>query len=115
LNASEAVVLTDGLLFLKLWYYAPEDVKQRLVYLADPDAAVAHGGWPTLDGELLYLRRHRPIWVAKYGEFVKRRKQFLIYFDAERPAWQLSQILADGGVLEIVQRNETRSLMRARM
>lgn len=98
LDRPAAVAVTGGLVFLQLWYYATPDARPRLVYLADPDAAVTHTGSDTIDRGLLALAAWTPISVADYRRFTVDRPEFLVYTAGS--GWLLAQLERDGAVVE---------------
>lgn len=79
LEGPEPVVVTGGLVFLQLWYYAPPPLRDRLTYVADPPAAARAIGTDTIDTVLLELRKMAPMSVAPFRDFTATRNSFVVY------------------------------------
>jgi hypothetical protein len=111
---SSPVVVSDGILFLQAWYYAPEAARQRLAYVADIASAVRYRGSETINLNLLSIARVLPVPVIEYRNFAAPGKQFLIYSDG-RSSWLIPKLLAEGGAVSVVSWNGSRMLVRARL
>jgi hypothetical protein len=109
------VVIPDGQLFLKMWYYTPESLKSRLLFLADEEAASRYMGFATIDSGLRALTPLAPIQVMEYKNFVAPGREFLVYQNILRPGWLLSKVVDDGGSAKIEKYATARMLVRARL
>ncbi|HWB83405.1 MAG TPA: glycosyltransferase family 39 protein [Bryobacteraceae bacterium] len=109
------VVIPDGQLFLQMWYYAPQSLKPRLLFLADSAAAVRYMGFDTIDDGIMVLRPWARISAMEYSRFATPGREFLVYQNTLRPAWLLQKIVADGGSAEIRKISTIRELVRVRL
>src|SRR5262249_15628079 len=91
----DTVVVTDGVLFLQLWYYAPAEAKSRLLYVASPDLAALYTGVGNIELNLLLLRGWGQIPVVQWEDFAPGRSQVLVYQLAATPGSFLSKLLED--------------------
>jgi hypothetical protein len=111
----EAVAVSDGLLFLQLWHYAPGPLKARLFYVASPELAVAYTDTDTIDRNLLLLRDWGSIQVVEYGKFATAGKDILIYQNTEKTGWLVPKLLHDGGSARLEKWTRNRALLRVRV
>src|SRR5262249_44820018 len=109
----DTVVVTDGVLFLQLWYYAPAEAKSRLLYVASPDLAASYTGVDTIELNLLLLRRWGQIPVVRYEDFAPGRREVLVYQSAGNPGWLLSKLLEDRALVGLEAATRERALFRA--
>jgi hypothetical protein len=97
------VVVSEGHDYLEFNHYAPRALSQRLTFVADPEAAVAHHRPDTNDRNLLILRDFAPLNVVEYAKFKNTRREFLLYSDPtaeNNPDWFVSRLEVDGWSLE---------------
>lgn len=88
-------VAVTGTLYLRAWYYAPDNLRRRLVYVASPDAALDLDGTNTVDRLYLALQRWIPIDVQDYDTFVSTHQAFVVY-SLGTFAWLPRKLSADG-------------------
>lgn len=101
--AQEGPIVVSGTTeYLQLWYYAPPDVRGRLVYLADPVAALADTGSDTIDRNYLALRRWSSVSVFDYDTFIAAHRTFRVY--APTRGWLVGRLEQSGAVFEEVGR-----------
>jgi hypothetical protein len=105
----EPVAVGNKLLFLQLWYYAPADLKPRILYLSDEASSVKyfHTGDLGPDAFAPY-----GAMTLRYREFAAPGKEFLVYLSGEWD-WLPQKIVDDGGKLEVLIWRGKRSLIRA--
>lgn len=84
------IAVTNGIVFLQLWYYAPENSRAQLVYLADQRIALARTGSSTIDRNLLTLARWSPVPVVDFEQFVRSHEAFRVY--APATGWLLTEL-----------------------
>jgi hypothetical protein len=94
------IVVSDPHSFLKLWHYAPSDVKNRLYYLTNPEAQIKHLGSDTSDRSLAGLSALFSLPVREYQSFVDSHHHFHTY---GRQGWLVPQLLEDGARLTMKQ------------
>jgi len=84
--------------YLELASVAPAALAPRLIYLADPQAALRRNGSDTVDLGLQEMRKLGPLHVHDYGPFVRRRPRFLalVTFHHGDWNWVFPQLRADG-------------------
>jgi Dolichyl-phosphate-mannose-protein mannosyltransferase len=104
------VVVNSDVEFLQFWYYAPEELKPRLLYLSDEASALE---FSNLDDHSLRLRKFG-LPVVPYNDFAGPQKEFLLYFTAGY-GWIPEKVLHDGGTLEVVKWDHGKALLRARL
>ncbi len=75
------VVVSDGITYLQLAYYASPEWKKRFVFLEDVDKAVKYSGTDSIDKNLVVLRPYMPIQVDALSEFVATHGTFLFYVE----------------------------------
>jgi Dolichyl-phosphate-mannose-protein mannosyltransferase len=100
LREPKPVVVTGGLMFLQLWYYTPPELRGRLWYLADPEAAIKRTGSATIDRGLLALAKWTPVNVSDYASFVNRYDGFRVYTAGS--GWLLNRLEGEDCVIEQV-------------
>jgi hypothetical protein len=91
------VVVPDGHLFLQMWYYAPEQWKSKLIFLADKEAAVKYMGFDTIDDGIPVLRPWAAMDVRQFRDFEPAGGEFTVYQNTLRPGWVMQKILDEGG------------------
>lgn len=99
------IVTADLHTFMTLAYYAPRDISARVVYLADPHAAIHYLGQDTIDRGILDLKPWFPVTIEEYHPYLASHKQFLLYARVRRERewlgfywggpWELNWILYD--------------------
>jgi len=94
------VVVDDGQLFLKLYYYASAPLKGRLVYVADIEAAGRLIDNDTTERNLSALRRFVAIPVEDYSSFSHKYHHFLIYGPLDSWRWLQRRLEEDGASME---------------
>jgi hypothetical protein len=107
------VAIAGRLQFVQFWYYAPSELRSRIVYLADPEASVRFRGTDTVDRGYLALARWTPVTVERYAEFVDRHDSFRVYTGGSgwlldklrKERWTLDQLGRErGGELYLAHR-----------
>lgn len=111
---SGPVAIDDGIRFLQLWYYAPHELKSRLLYVGDIPSAVRYLGIETIDVNLFTAARVRTLPVISYGDFAAPGKEFLMYVTGGA-GWMAPKVIAEGGTLEVVAWRRDRALVRVRL
>jgi hypothetical protein len=104
---SSPVVVEDLIAYLKLWYYTPDQLKPRLLYLTG-QYAVGRRSPPF--GEFAKLG----VPVVPYDGFALPGTEFLFYADGRRSKLR-RRIVESGGTVEIVEQSKRRLLLRAHM
>lgn len=107
---SGPVVVNDFVTLLQFWYYAPEELKPRLLYLSDQDSAMA---FSHLDDRAEPYRKFG-VPIIDYAGFATPGKEFPIYFTGGF-GWVPEKVLHDGGTLTVVQWDQGKTLLRARL
>jgi hypothetical protein len=102
LSSGEPVVVSGMTEYLQLWYYAPLQLRDHLVYLADPAASLEEMGFDTIDRNYLALRRWSPVSVLDYDAFIAMHRTFRIY--AFGTGWLIERLQATGAALEEISR-----------
>ena len=77
------IVISSGLRYLPMAYYAPADSTRKLYAVTDPPTAVKLVGTDSVDLALLALRRYFPLRVEDYESFVSMHREFLVVFGNE--------------------------------
>jgi Dolichyl-phosphate-mannose-protein mannosyltransferase len=110
-TSDQPVVISNYIAFLEVWYYAPDDVKPRILCLDDEKAAVKYRHMDDVAGDSL---RDIGVPFHPYGEFATSGKQFKIYFVGW--SWITNKILEDGGSVEWLDASDrSGGLLRARI
>jgi hypothetical protein len=109
------VVIPDGQLFLQMWHYAPERLKQRLVFLVDLDAAVKYMGFDTIDGGVEALKQLSSVNVVAWKAFAAPGREFVVYQNLLRPGWVLPRVLDEGAAVQVKKYRLYRSLVNVRL
>lgn len=110
------VTVPNGLLFLQVWYYAPAEIKNRIVFVADAPAAVKFTQTDAPDSEFLNLRTIIDVPIYDYKTFLQRSSgDFLLYQEDGRPGWLLPEVISKGAVAQMIAYDSTRSLIRVRI
>lgn len=102
LSKGDTVVVSGTTEYLQLWYYAPPELRRRLVYLADPVAALEETGSDTIDRNYLVLRRWSSVSVLDYDTFIATHRTFHVY--ACGRGWLIKRLQASGAALEEIGR-----------
>jgi hypothetical protein len=92
---ADPIVISNYISFVEIWYYAPDDLKPRLLGLFDEKSAVRYRHMDDVAGDSL---RTLGVPVYSYREFATPGRQFLIYFVDW--SWITNKVLEDGGALE---------------
>jgi hypothetical protein len=107
----EPIVISNYISFLELWYYAPDELKPRLLCLDDENSAVKYRH---MDDIAASSFRAIGVPFFPYREFATPGKQFLIYFVDW--GWMTAKVQEDGGTLESLDTSNRHGLLlRAHM
>jgi Dolichyl-phosphate-mannose-protein mannosyltransferase len=94
------LVVADPQTFTELSHYGAPDIRQRIVYLADPDLALKHRGTNSVErGMLDLVRPWFRMHVVPFRPFIEQHDRFLVYGDFVRLSflnWLLPELHARG-------------------
>ena len=96
------IVVSSGLQYVPMFYYASAAIRARLHALADPEAAVKFAGTDSVDVGLLALRRYFPVQVAPYKDFAGQYPEFLLVSNSGMFDWWPDRFVAEGHTLQLV-------------
>lgn len=89
------LVVSNGLVYLPVWHRASDELRARLVFLADPQEQLAASGSDTTTLLLMTLRNYAPVNVQSFSDFARVHRKFLIYSNGDTqdiwPRWLLKQ------------------------
>jgi dolichyl-phosphate-mannose-protein mannosyltransferase len=96
LPGESPVVVSDGRVFLQMHHYCPQ-LRSRLFFLADHNAAMKYMGFTTVDDALPSMASYISMNVAAYGQFVAAHKEFQVYGPyGSLYDWTVSRLVDDG-------------------
>ena len=80
LRGPSSVVITGGVDYLAVWYYAPADARPRAIYVADPDFQLQTTGTDTSDrGYLALARWIDEVPIVPIDQFLQSHDRFWLY------------------------------------
>ena len=79
LQGQDPIVLTGGIDYLPMWYYAPVEARSRVLYLADPAGQQRETGTDTSDRGYLALGRWTGVPVQPLEPFLDAHRRFWLY------------------------------------
>jgi hypothetical protein len=79
LRSGDPIVVTGGVDFLPIWFYAPDGARSRVMYLADPARQLRETGTDTSDRGYLALARWTDVPVHRLDGFVREHPRFWLY------------------------------------
>lgn len=101
LRSPSPTVVSSSLQFLQLWYYAPADLRGRMVYLADPSEALERSGSDTIDRGYLALSRWTAVPIETFEAFANRFPGFRVYEAGS--GWLLGKLEENGAAIEEIE------------
>ena len=104
------VVVSNGLDFVPLAYYAPPDSSRRLVMLLDRQTARDETGTDSVEVDVEGLKRYMPINVQTYGDFESNNHRFLLYASPGHGEWWQARLLRDGFTMTTIAAEGSRVL-----
>jgi hypothetical protein len=105
------VVINDYVAYLQFWYYAPENLKPRLLYLSDEESSVKYSHCDDVMGPVAQFVPS----VLRYKDFAVPGREFMLYFNPGF-GWVPEKVLDDGGTLQALKWDQGRAvLFRARV
>jgi hypothetical protein len=79
LTRERPVLITGGLVYLQLWYYAPPAMRTHLQYMVHLGAARHFTGSDSIDRGLLNLAKWTPVNIVEPRPFVTAHREFFVY------------------------------------
>jgi hypothetical protein len=107
---NDIVAVRNPVSYLQLWYYAPPEMKSRLLYITDENSSVKY--LHVDEGMLPFRKFGAP--VVSYDDFAAPGKEFLVYSTPD-PGWLPEKILDEGGSVRVVALSEGKALLRVRL
>ena len=104
------IVISSGIRYLPMAYYAPADANRKLYAVTDPRTAIAftRDKSDSVDRALLVLRRYFPLQVEDYSDFVSTHREFLLVSDpGEFYDWWPARLTHDGHTLRLLSAGTT--------
>ncbi len=100
------LVVSSGIQFLPLVYYAPTDSGRNIYAFTDPSAAVTYTGTDSLDLDLLVMQKYFPLQAVAYSLFSSRYREFLLVSNPEMGSedWWPERLLHDGHSLNLIRK-----------
>jgi len=83
-------VASGQLWYLQLWYYAPLELKSKLIYLADPESELHYRGFDVFDRGYQALSRCTAVTVEPFASFTQGHRRFRVY--ASGAGWLLDRL-----------------------
>jgi hypothetical protein len=113
-NGSEPLIIADSQSFYTLSYYSPLAMKERYIYLVDPQRSLKYLGHDTPDRSLSVLRQWFGLNVKDYRPYVESHRNMKVWIPPNPNwIWVLSALIDDGRKLTVVGRLGTSILYSA--
>jgi hypothetical protein len=113
LDGRDLVVITGGVDFLQLWFYATPAEQGHAVYLADPAAELAFAGDDSVDRGYLALGRWSAVPIGEASRFLAGHDTFWLYrFD---PDWLSPRLRQAGATFTPVETDPGGELVRVQL
>jgi hypothetical protein len=113
LRTQPEIVVTGGVAYLQLWYYAPPELRSKMRYLADPAGALELTGTDSVDRGYTALARWTKLPVTDVEAYITQHRDFLVY-DAGG-FWSLPRLKAKGAGFQVIAREARGNLVRVRL
>jgi hypothetical protein len=81
------LVVCWGLRYLEMVQYVPPDVRDRLIYVVDPEIAGRVEHHNTVELGVLLLARYVPLHIERPAPFIASHTRFLLYTGYDHPDW----------------------------
>lgn len=110
-NPNAHVVISDGLAFLPMAYYAPPQLASRMYALIDPKAALHYVSNDSIEVALPLIRKYLPIHLITMSELGSQTVPFYMFTDHRDAFDWASQYMLDSGYkLTVVKLREKSSV-----
>jgi hypothetical protein len=96
------MVISDGVSYLQLAYYAPPELSNRLAMLVDTQSTLTYVNSDDVDVELSILRTITPLRVFDFSEFTKEHRRFLLDAGGTRFDWWPARLVHDGYAVQLL-------------
>ncbi len=96
------VVVSDGLDYLPMAYYALPDQARHFVSVVDPVGSVTYQGNDSVEKSLLVLKSYSPLQVYDFSDFVSEHRIFLLYSRGGPFDWWPTRLVREGYSLRTV-------------
>ena len=104
-RVSLPIVIDNDDLFMVVYHYAPQGLRDHLFYLYDPQGAIKYLGSDTGMNSLFIGQTFHDFHVVRYDDFVHQHPEFLVA--RPRPgSWILQRLLEDGADVRLIQLNK---------
>lgn len=103
LRSPGPTVVAGSLQFIQLWYYTPRELKGRMRYLLDPQAARHYRSSDTIDRGYAALGRWTALPVEPYDGFRRAHANFRVY--SWGSGWLLDKLRDEGEMIERVSQD----------
>jgi hypothetical protein len=107
------IAIGNGHVFMRVWQYGPEALRERIVFLNDIEVAARIEGSDTLARDFDGFRRWFPVPVVDEQPFLQTHREFWVH-DVEF-GWLVPRLLELGATLEVRGRDGDATLYLARM
>jgi len=97
LHGDDPLVITCGVDYLALWYYAPPAARARAIYIADPARQLRDTGTDTSDRGYLALARWTPVPAVPLADYITTHRRFWLYSCGR--SWIEDSLEASGATL----------------
>jgi hypothetical protein len=105
------VVVSNGITYVPLVYYASPAWKHRFVFLDDPEKALRYTRTDNVDKALRSFVGYFPIEIQTYSEFVRSHSSFLLYEDAAPGLeWLPLELSRENATMQVVSIEQNRTL-----
>ena len=102
LHSPSPTVVSSSLQYVQFWYYAPSELKGRMIYLTDPAESLRQSGSDTIDRGYVAVSKWTAIAVEPYASFVARHQSFRVYEAGS--GWLLATLESSGAAIEEIGR-----------
>jgi hypothetical protein len=104
------VVVNDYVSYVQFWYYAPVELRPRLLYLSDEDSSVKYS---RID-DIMQLFQRYGVPVINYSDFATPGKEFLLYYTPGF-GWVPEKVVDDGASVQVLEWASGKALLQIRL
>jgi hypothetical protein len=100
-NLTLPIIIDNDDLYMVVFHYAPEGLRDHLFYLNDRESSIKYLGTDTGLHSLVVCQTFQDLHVVKYDDFVREYPVFLV--SRPRPnGWVLQRLLNDGANIQLL-------------